>query len=206
MVVIIDCGLGNLKSVKNALSLLGCPSIVSSDPAAVKRAKKIIFPGVGHFGQAVKELKRRRLFTSLKNKIVAGVPFLGICLGMQLLFEESQEAPGVKGLGIIDGCVRRFNHKQAVVPHMGWNQIHKTAAAGDAQSACLFKGIKDGSYFYFVHSYYCLPKDSRLTVTTTDYEVSFVSSIRKDNIWAFQFHAEKSQQLGLRLFSNFLSL
>jgi len=199
MIVIVDYGMGNLKSVANACKLLGKPATVSSSPATVKKAKKIIFPGVGHFGQAVKELKTRKLFSLIKDKIAEDIPFLGICLGMQILFEGSQEAPGLGGLGVIKGRVKKFKTKNLIVPHMGWNQI-KIKKAG------IFKGIKDGSSFYFVHSYYCEPEERGVIAATTDYGIKFASSINKDNIWAVQFHAEKSQKLGLKVLGNFLKL
>lgn len=199
MIVIVDYGMGNLKSVANACKLLGKPATVSSSPNTINKAKKIIFPGVGHFGQAVKELKARKLFSLIKDKITAGVPFLGICLGMQILFEQSQEAPGVKGLGVIKGRVKKFKAKNLIVPHMGWNQIK-------VNNTGIFEGIKDGSYFYFVHSYYCQPRDKNIIASTTDYGVNFASSVSCENIWAVQFHAEKSQKLGLKVLANFLKL
>ncbi|MBN3039951.1 MAG: imidazole glycerol phosphate synthase subunit HisH [Candidatus Omnitrophica bacterium] len=204
MIVIVDYGMGNLKSVENSARLLGFDTKISSSPQAVKRAKKIIFPGVGHFARAVKELKKRKLYPVLKEKIQQGTPFLGICLGMQVLFEESQEAPGFRGLGLIKGTVKRFNSQKLIIPHMGWNQIRvKGLGVGDKGNR-LFQGIDDGSFFYFVHSYYCAPKEKDVILTTTDYGLEFASSIHKDNIWAVQFHAEKSQNLGLKLFNNFL--
>jgi imidazole glycerol-phosphate synthase subunit HisH len=206
MVVIVDYGMGNLKSVKNAADSLGHSVRISGDCRKIAKASKIIFPGVGHFGRAVKELKKRGLFFLLKERIEAGVPFLGICLGMQVLFESSEEAPGIKGLGVIKGTVKRFNDKLLIVPHMGWNKIKINKAKSKIKNGQPLKGIKDGSYFYFVHSYYCQPKETKVILTTTDYGVKFASSINKDNIWAFQFHAEKSQALGLKLFNNFLSL
>lgn len=204
MIVIVDYGMGNLKSVQNAVSVLGHAACISDSAALVAKADKIIFPGVGHFGRAMRELKKRNLITILKSKIGEGVPFLGICLGMQILFDESQEAPGLKGFGIISGKVRRFSSKKLIIPHMGWNQIKIQDAKRQTQNDKLLKGIKDGSYFYFVHSYYCQPKDKGIILTTTHYGIDFASSIHKDNVWAVQFHAEKSQQAGLALFNNFL--
>ncbi len=199
MIAIVDYGMGNLKSVANACKLLGKASIVTDSRERIAKAKKIIFPGVGHFGRAVKELKKRRLFSVIKAKLEEGVPFLGICLGMQILFEGSQEAPGLKGLGVVKGRVKKFPAGQLAVPHMGWNQI-------EIKKPGIFKGIKDGSFFYFVHSYYCEPKDKTIVAATTDYGVRFTSSINSKNIWAVQFHAEKSQKLGLKVFNNFLKL
>jgi len=177
---------------------------VSSSPSIIKKAKKIIFPGVGHFGRAVKELKKRKLFNLLKKRIAEGVPFLGICLGMQLLLEKSQEAPGVRGLGVIRGEVKKITDKNLIVPHMGWNQIKIKSLKGKTKNGNIFKGIKDGSYFYFAHSYYCKPKESKVILAATSYGSKFASALHKDNVWAVQFHPEKSQELGLKVFNNFL--
>ncbi len=205
MIVVVDYGMGNLKSVKNAAALLGHRVCVTDKFSIISKASKIIFPGVGHFAQAIRELKKRKLFFILKEKIAEGVPFLGICLGMQVLFESSQEAPGLKGFGAIKGEVKKFKGKKLIIPHMGWNQIRHQTSDDRRQTTNIFRGIKDGSYFYFVHSYYCQPQDKSVILTTTDYGINFASSIRKNNVWAFQFHAEKSQKLGLKLFNNFLS-
>ncbi len=206
MIVIVDYGMGNLKSVANACRLLGKTVKISESPAVLKKATKIIFPGVGHFGQAVKELKKRKLFALLREKVKEGVPFLGICLGMQILFEESEESPGTKGLGLIKGKVKRFNNRSLAVPHMGWNQIKFQITNYKLQNSNIFKGIKEGDFFYFVHSYYCEPLDKSLVTTTTDYGVEFASSLNQKNLWAVQFHAEKSQSQGLKLVKNFLKL
>tara|TARA_Y100000031_G_scaffold142703_1_gene172462 strand:- start:210 stop:812 length:603 start_codon:yes stop_codon:yes gene_type:complete len=199
MIVVVDYGMGNLKSVANAAQSLGKSVRVSGSPNTLKRAKKIIFPGVGHFGRTVQELKKRKIFKVLKAKISEGTPYLGICIGMQVLFDTSQEAPGVKGLGFIPGKVKRFKNKGLIVPHMGWNQVK-------IKKNKLFRGLKDKSFFYFVHSYYCEPKDKKVVLSKTKYGLDFASSIHQDNIWALQFHAEKSQKLGLKVFDNFLEL
>jgi len=211
MIVVVDYGMGNLKSVKNSALFLGKKVKVSSSPAVIKKAKKIVFPGVGHFGRAAGELKKRKLFDLLKKRIEEGIPFLGICLGMQLLLEKSQEAPNVKGLGIIKGEVKKFAGKDLIVPHMGWNQtkIQTTDVrrqTSDRKNKNLFKGVKNNSYFYFAHSYYCKPKEKEVVLTTTTYGNEFVSSLHKDNVWAVQFHPEKSQKLGLKVFNNFLKI
>lgn len=206
MIAVVDYGMGNLKSVANACKLLGKRAIVTDSKIKIGKAQKIIFPGVGHFAAAVKELKKRKLSAVLKAKIKEGVPFLGICLGMQILFEESQEARGLKGLGVISGKVKKFSSSTLAVPHMGWNQVKQEKKKLKPGARGIFKGIKDKSFFYFVHSYYCLPKDKSIITTTTDYGVKFASSINKENIWAVQFHTEKSQALGLKLVDNFLKL
>lgn len=199
MIAIVDYGMGNLGSVQKAVESLGERAHITSSPYSIEKAEKIIFPGVGNFGKAVCELKGRKIYSVLKKKIAAGTPFLGICLGMQLLLEESDEAPGIKGLGVIKGRVELFKTKKLIVPHMGWNQIKIKDKKG------LFKGIKDNSYFYFAHSYYCKPKEP-VILSTTDYSLDFASSLHKKNIWAVQFHPEKSQALGLKVLSNFLKL
>lgn len=206
MIAVVDYGMGNLKSVQNAALVLGKRVVVTDSKATLKKAKKIIFPGVGHFGQAIYELKKRSLFAVLKGKIKEGVPFLGICVGMQVLFSQSQEAKGVKGLDVIKGEIKKFKAKNLIIPHMGWNQVRITDCGLRNKGNLLFKGLADRSFFYFVHSYYCVPKDSRVVLSTTGYGVEFASSIHKDNIWAVQFHAEKSQKSGLKLFNNFLEL
>lgn len=200
MIVIVDYGMGNLRSVEKAAQSLGKKPVITGAPQVINKANKIIFPGVGHFDRAVKELKKRKIYDLLKKKIKDGTPFLGICLGMQLLLEESEEAPGVKGLAVIKGKVRKFRQKALIVPHMGWNKVK----INDKKD--IFRGIKDETYFYFAHSYYCKPKDEKVVLSMTEYGIEFTSSLRKDNVWAVQFHPEKSQRLGLRLFNNFLQL
>jgi len=206
MIAIVDYGMGNLKSVENSALFLGKKVKVSGSPATIKKAKRIIFPGVGHFGRAIKELKKRKLLCILKKRIVEGVPFLGICLGMQLLLEKSQEAPSLKGLGIIKGEVKKFTGQKLIVPHMGWNQIILNKKSRQSKNRVLFKGINDGSFFYFAHSYYCKPKNSKAVLAATSYGSKFASALHKDNVWAVQFHPEKSQKLGLKVFNNFLKI
>lgn len=205
MVLIVDYGMGNLMSVQKAVAFLGRRATVTSSPSLIKRAEKLIFPGVGHFGKAVRELKTRKIYKLLKERIDNGVPFLGICLGMQLLLEESQEAPGIKGLGVIKGEVKKFKSKKLIIPHMGWNQIKIKSTKSNSKGNNLFKGVKSNSYFYFAHSYYCDPKE-RVNLSTTDYGVKFSSSFGKKNVWGVQFHPEKSQALGLRVLKNFLNI
>ena len=214
MIVVIDYGMGNLHSVRKALEVAGARARASSDPRDIERAEKIVFPGVGSFGEAMKELKRRKLITPIKKAIAEGKPFLGLCLGLQLLFEKSEEAPGVKGLGVLRGEVRRFRRASCVVrgaceelkiPHMGWNNILRNTQYARRKTDIL-KGVPDGSYMYFVHSYYVKPKDKNVALTTTGYGMDFVSGVRKDNVYALQFHPEKSQELGLRILRNFVKL
>lgn len=206
MIVIIDYGMGNLRSVAKAGEFLGKAMKIADSPATIKKAKKIIFPGVGHFGKAVHELKKRKIFELLKERIKEGTPFLGICLGMQLLLEESQEAKGIEGLAVIEGKVKKFSSQRLIVPHMGWNQVTQSAKRKAQSDSNLFKGVPDKSYFYFAHSYYCQPRNKKVILATTDYAVKFASALHENNIWAVQFHPEKSQSLGLKVFKNFLAL
>ena len=204
MIAVIDYGMGNLRSVQKALEVVGAKTKVTSDPKVISRCEKIVFPGVGSFGEAMKELKRLKLIDPIKDAIAEGKPFLGLCLGLQLLFEKSEESPGVKGLCILKGESKRFKFKgQGLkVPHMGWNEVKSRVR----KNTSLLKGVPIGSYMYFVHSYYVKPKDKNVALTTTDYGIDFVSGIAKDNIYALQFHPEKSQALGLKILKNFVRL
>ena len=204
-VVVIDYGMGNLHSVRKALEVVGANAKISSNASDIKKAGRIVFPGVGSFGEAMKELKRRKLVAPIKDAIALGKPFLGLCLGLQLLFEKSEESPGVKGLGVLKGEVKRFRLKGLKVPHIGWNSI---AYSGQriAYRKKILTGVTNGSYMYFVHSYYVKPKDKGVVLTTTNYGIDFVSGICRDNICAFQFHPEKSQDIGLRILRNFVSI
>lgn len=199
-ITIIDYGMGNLASVKNAFLLLKGKTTVVSSPDGLKKAGKVVLPGVGSFAKAIYQLKKRNLLNPLKEKIKEGIPFLGICLGMQLLFEKSSEAEAVEGLGILKGEVLKFNQKDLIVPHMGWNQVKKNKT----QDKELFSGIDDNSYFYFAHSYFCFPHEQDIIASCTSYGQDFVSAVSKKNIWAVQFHPEKSCQSGLKLLDNFL--
>lgn len=194
--------MGNLRSVYKAVLSLKADAVISGSRKVIDKANKIILPGVGHFSKAAKELKKRGIFSLIREKIEGKTPFLGICLGMQLLFDRSEEAPGVDGFGIFKGEVKKFPPGKLTIPHMGWNSIHKRPG----NPPFILKGIKNGSFFYFAHSYYCKPKRKDIILTTTDYGIKFASSLHKDNIWAVQFHPEKSQKLGLMLLRNFLSL
>ena len=198
--------MGNLSSVVKAGKALGASIVITDSTGSIKTADKLILPGVGHFGKAVRELKKRKIFALIKDRVNEGVPFLGICLGMQLVFERSQEAPAIRGLGLVKGTVKKFLGKNLIVPHMGWNQVKLQRARGKGQGTNLFRGVKDGSFFYFAHSYYCAPKEKGVILTTTRYGRMFASSLNRDNIWAVQFHPEKSQMLGLKVFKNFLLL
>ena len=197
--------MGNLRNVEKACEFLGKSARISDSAAIIKKAKKIIFPGVGNFGEAVRQLQKRKIFNTLIEMAKSDVPLFGICVGMQLLLEGSEEAPGVKGLGILKGKVKKFKAENIIIPHMGWNQVHSAERRAQSEKK-LFKDIKDGSYFYFAHSYYCDIKDKEAVFATTKYGIEFASACNKQNIWGVQFHPEKSQKLGLKLFANFLNL
>ncbi len=199
MIFIVDYGMGNLRSVEKAFVFLGHEVCVDSDPEALREASGLVLPGVGAFGDAVQELEERGLADPLREAIASGVPFLGICLGLQLLFERSEESPGVSGLGVIPGEVVRFPPR-VKVPHMGWNDIRK------AKDHAVLAGIPDGSYFYFVHSYYVVPEEEECRITLTEYGEDFVSGVALGNLVAVQFHPEKSSSAGLRLLENFASM
>lgn len=201
MILILDYESGNLRSVFKAIESLGRKVKVSSDPRDLKKADRLILPGVGEFKFAVKKLREKKLFFPLKEYILKGKPFLGICLGMQVLFEKSQESKNIKGLGLLKGEVKKISsRKKLVVPHMGWNRVFFRSGHR------LFRGIKQGCFFYFAHSYYCKPYLRKIVVATTHYALCFTSAINKDNIYAVQFHPEKSQKQGLKLLKNFLEL
>ena len=200
MIVVIDYGMGNLRSVSKALELVGAKVCVSSDGKEIARAKAVVLPGVGAFMQAMENLKRLNLINVIEDTVKENKPFLGICLGMQLLFSESEEGGQCPGLGIIAGKVKRFKG-DLKIPHIGWNQIKIKN-----QNSGILKGIPGSSYMYFVHSYYGEPQDKRLISATTEYGVEFAAAICKDNIYATQFHPEKSHSLGLKILENFCKL
>ncbi len=194
---IVDYGSGTLRSVQKAFEHVGVPAAVGSDPEAVREAAALVLPGVGAFGAAMAQLENKGLVAPLVERIQAGAPFLGVCLGLQLLFDGSEEDPGVSGLGLIRGDVRALP-KTVKVPHIGWNQAELYSCSD------LFDGIPDGSAFYFVHSYAVVPRSPGDVMCMTDYDgVRFVSGIESGNIAAVQFHPEKSSTLGLRFYRNF---
>jgi imidazole glycerol-phosphate synthase subunit HisH len=198
MIAIVDYQMGNLRSVQKALERVGAAAIVTSSPQEIAAAERIVLPGVGAFRDAIGELRRRDLVQPLKDVIAAGKPFLGICLGLQMLFEVSYEDGQYEGLGIVAGDVVRFEARQGLkVPHMGWNE------ARIRRPAPILQGIAQGAHFYFVHSYYVRPREPALVAVETDYAQPFCSMIWRDNLYATQFHPEKSQSDGLRLLRNF---
>jgi glutamine amidotransferase len=202
MIAIIDYGMGNIHSVNKALQLYGAQTLVTNDPREISKSEKIVLPGVGAFDDAMHELGGRGLVSAIKKEVKSGKPLLGICLGMQLLFEESQEAKKAKGLGILKGTVRKFKETNGLkVPHMGWNQLKKSVS-----DCLLLRDISDGVFVYFCHSYYPRPQDKKQVAATTDYGIDFTSVVWKDNVYGVQFHPEKSQKIGLKIIENFLSL
>jgi glutamine amidotransferase len=198
MIAIIDYGMGNLRSVQKGFEKVGHEAIVTSDQTEVQRASKVVLPGVGAFEDAIAELRRRDLVKPVLDAIESGRPFLGICLGLQLLFEVSYENGQHEGLGVLKGEVVRFQlPPEFSVPHMGWNQL------AVRRRPPILEGIADGTYFYFVHSYYVVPSDPNVIATETDYSGPFCSMIWRDNVYATQFHPEKSQTDGLRVLRSF---
>jgi len=204
MITIIDYGMGNLRSVQKAFEKYYSNVVVSSSRKDIIKADKIILPGVGAFKVAMDELKKRDLIEPIKDSIEKGKPFLGICLGLQLLFSESEEGGKIKGLDIIKGKVKRFKEKDGLkIPHIGWNRI---MAKGIGHRADILNGVVDGSYMYFVHSYYAAPEDKNVILCETDYGRDFTSGVCRDNVYGFQFHPEKSQTVGLKIVENFVDL
>jgi glutamine amidotransferase len=205
MIAIIDYGVGNLRSVEKAFAHLGYQALVTSDPGIVRDAAKVVLPGVGAFGKAMENLENAGMVPVVKEVAESGRPFLGICLVLQLLFEESAEVFGgktarVKGLGIVPGQALRFNSKQLKVPQIGWNQIKIT------KENPLFHGVDNGSFVYFVHSYFVSPVDAQFTTCTTNYGIEYCSGISNGNMYAFQFHPEKSSSVGLKILKNFAEI
>jgi len=199
MIAIIDYGMGNLRSVQKGFERTGHEAVVTSDAKMISNASKVVLPGVGAFPDCMRNLAEYGLIDAVHKSISAGKPFLGICLGLQLLFTESEEFGLSKGLDIIKGRVVRFKIQDSTlkVPHMGWNTVsikRRPPALAD---------VPEGSHFYFVHSFHVVPEDKSVVATTTDYGIEFVSSIWKDNIFAAQFHPEKSQALGLSILKRF---
>jgi len=193
--------MGNLRSVQKGFEKVGCPAVVTSDPTEVAAASKVVLPGVGAFEDAMTELRRRRLLQPTLDAINSGRPFLGICLGLQLLFDISYEHGEHEGFGVLPGKVVRFElPPEYSVPHMGWNQL------SIARRPPILEGIADGTYFYFVHSFYVAPSDPEVIATETDYGSPFCSMIWRDNLYATQFHPEKSQAEGLKILKNFAEL
>jgi glutamine amidotransferase len=198
MIAVIDYGMGNLRSVQKGFERSGAPAATTRDPGIIAAASGIVLPGVGAFNACMQNLARYELIEPIKESVRRKKPFLGICLGFQLLFSESEEFGPEKGLDLFPGKVVGFRPDSGLkVPHMGWNRIQKK------KDTPFLEGVPNGEYLYFVHSYFVRPQDESLTATTTPYGVSFASSISTDYLFACQFHPEKSQELGLRILANF---
>ena len=195
-VAIIDYGVGNLRSVEKAFAATGCEAIISGDESVLREAERLVLPGVGAFAACMKALKEHGFDRLVKERVSAGTPLLGVCVGMQLLFDESEEFGSTRGLGLLRGSVRRFRG-ELVVPHIGWNRIHQT------RTHELFEGVEEGSFCYFVHSFYCEPGDAQVVVGETDYGVRYASVVADGKVCGMQFQPEKSQDVGLRMLKNF---
>jgi glutamine amidotransferase len=198
-VAIIDYEVGNLRSVEKAFAANGCAAVVSSDEKILRQAERLVLPGVGAFGACMNKLIARGFDELVRERFAAGTPLLGVCVGMQMLFEESEEFGASRGLGFFRGRVRRFSADQ-VVPQVGWNQVRQRNANP------LFEGINDSAFFYFVHSYYCEPAEPEVIAGETDYGGRYASVVGRDNLFGVQFHPEKSQRDGLRMLANFAQL
>lgn len=198
MIAVVNYEAGNIRSVTKALESQGASVVVTDNPKQIDKADKIVLPGVGAFGQAVKNLKRKHLAEPLVRSIEKGKPFLGICLGLQLLFETSEENPDIPGLSVIRGKVMRFR-SDLKIPHLGWNEVVQT------QQSPMWSGIPNPSFFYFAHSYCVQPDDPRWVCGTTHYGSIFASFIQKGVLFGIQFHPEKSQKFGLKLLKNFIN-
>jgi glutamine amidotransferase len=191
--------MGNLRSVQKAIEKIGASAGVTSDPAVLDNARGIILPGVGAFGDAMDTLQARGLVEPVLRQVEAAKPLLGICLGMQLLFDESEEMGRHKGLGLLPGQVLRFPEGELKVPHIGWNQLEKVHGS-------LLEGVNEGAFAYFVHSYYVEPSEADDVLATTEYGLTFASVVGRDRIWGAQFHPEKSQDVGMQLLTNYARL
>ncbi|MGH7858046.1 MAG: imidazole glycerol phosphate synthase subunit HisH [Candidatus Binatia bacterium] len=200
MIAVVDYGMGNLRSVEKGLERSGASAVVTSDPRRILEARGVVLPGVGAFGACMENLVARGLDSPIREVVRSGKPFLGICLGLQLLFEESEEFGPVAGLGLLPGRVRRFegpSFEALKIPQMGWNRLRFRRAVPELE------GVDDGAFVYFVHSYYVEPADPDLIVATTDYGIELTAAIARRNLFACQFHPEKSQEVGLRILGNF---
>ncbi|MBQ7972822.1 MAG: imidazole glycerol phosphate synthase subunit HisH [Lachnospiraceae bacterium] len=202
MIAIIDYDAGNIKSVEKAVKQYDADVVVTRDADILKKADKVILPGVGAFGDAMEKLRNYGLEDVIRDIVAKGTPFMGICLGLQLLFEESEETPGVKGLGLLKGKILRIpdNNGELKIPQIGWNSLKFETPTP------LFTGLNDGAYVYFVHSYYLKAEDENIVIASTEYGTHIHAAVAKDNLYACQFHPEKSSDVGLRILKNFVEL
>ena len=201
MIAILDYDAGNIKSVEKAFKILGEETILTRDFSVIERADRLVLPGVGSFADAMGHLKKYELDKAIKDFVQSGKPFIGICLGLQLLFDSSEESTGVEGLHLLDGVVKRIPDGEGIkVPHIGWNSLYFP------NEGRLFKGIDEGSFVYFVHSYYLEAADPSIVKATTEYGCHIHASVEKDNVFACQFHPEKSSTVGLQILKNFANV
>lgn len=201
MVAIIDYDAGNIKSVEKAIAFLGKEAVITRNPSEILAADQVILPGVGSFGDAMEKLHSYKLVPVIKEVVERQIPFLGICLGLQLLFEKSEESPGIDGLGILPGMIRRFPNMEGLkIPHIGWNSLE---FKGNGR---LFQDISEGTYVYFVHSYYLEAEEAEIITAVSEYGVTIHASIEQGNVFACQFHPEKSSETGLKMLDNFLKI
>lgn len=202
MIAIIDYGMGNLRSVQKGFEKIGAPTLITSDAEELERAEKIVLPGVGAIADAMASLREHRLIEPIRRAAASGKPFLGVCLGFQLLFESSEENGRQEALGLIRGRVVRFETRRGFpVPHIGWNTLRFTEPR-----APIFRGLADGDRVYFVHSYYAVCDEPDAVASITDYDIDFCSSVARGNLFGTQFHPEKSQSTGLKILKNFAEL
>ena len=201
MIAILDYDAGNIKSVEKAFKILGEETILTRDFSVIERADRLVLPGVGSFADAMGHLKKYELDKAIREFVASGKPFIGICLGLQLLFDSSEESPGVEGLHLLDGVVKRIPDGEGIkVPHIGWNSLDFP------NEGRLFKEIDEGSFVYFVHSYYLEAADPSIVKATTEYGCHIHASVEKDNVFACQFHPEKSSAVGLQILKNFANV
>jgi imidazole glycerol-phosphate synthase subunit HisH len=201
MIVVVDYGMGNLRSVQKGFEKVGSPAVISRDPEEIKRADRLVLPGVGAFPECMRNLSRLNLVSPILEFLQSERPFLGICLGLQLLFDESEEFGIHEGFKVVPGRVKAFERNMGLkIPHMGWNQVSYR------KETPLFRGIENGSFFYFVHSYYVEPQNEADIAAETDYGIKFTCAIARGNTFAVQFHPEKSQENGLKILTNFSKL
>jgi glutamine amidotransferase len=198
-VAIVDYGVGNLRSVEKAFAATGHSAAITNDPNELLKASRLVLPGVGAFAACMNALRNHGLAELIVERAREGTPLLGVCVGMQMLFDDSEEFEKTDGLGLVRGHVRRFD-EDLVVPHVGWNRIHQR------RQHSLFTDVDDGAFCYFVHSYFCEPEDSDIIIGSTEYGVNYASIVARDNVFGVQFHPEKSQAVGLRMLANFAGI
>ena len=201
MIAVIDYGVGNLFSVEKALMQFATDVLITGDKELIAKADKLVLPGVGDFGECMSNLEATGLIPTIRECIAKGIPLLGICIGEQILFEGSEESPEAKGLGIFKGMVRRIQAPGLKVPHMGWNSV-----TFSQPNQPLFAHLGEHPYFYFVHSYHCVPEDASIITATTEYGEKLTAAVAKDNVMATQFHPEKSGDVGLQVLKNFIEM